>query len=64
MQFSAKVDGMRKFVMINSLAVIKITKKHDKQPHVKEALQTDMVAMVLFFFKKKDKDNVTLIYVS
>ena len=44
---------MRKFVMINSLAVIKITKKHDKQPHVKEALQTDMVAMVLLFCTKK-----------
>ena len=53
MQFSAKVDGMRKFVMINSLAVIKITKQHDQQPHVKEALQTDMVAMVLLFCTKK-----------
>jgi SPX domain protein involved in polyphosphate accumulation len=25
-----QVDRMRKFVMINTLAVIKITKKHDK----------------------------------
>ena len=46
LQFSAKVDGMRKFVMINSLAVIKITKKHDKQPGVKEQMQGDMVAQV------------------
>jgi hypothetical protein len=46
LQFSAKVDGMRKFVMINSLAVIKITKKHDKQPGVKEQMQSDMVALV------------------
>ena len=46
LQFSAKVDGMRKFVMINSLAVIKITKKHDKQPGVKDQLQSDMVSLV------------------
>ena len=46
LQFSAKVDHMRKFVMINSLAVIKITKKHDKQPGVKEQMQSDMVSLV------------------
>lgn len=36
-----QVDNMRKFVMINTLAVIKITKKHDK--HQQRQLQKDMV---------------------
>ncbi len=39
LHFSARVDGMRKFVMINTLGVIKITKKHDKQPGVKTQMQ-------------------------
>eukprot|EP00281_Chroomonas_sp_CCMP1168_P034208 CAMPEP_0206245958 /NCGR_PEP_ID=MMETSP0047_2-20121206/18986_1 /ASSEMBLY_ACC=CAM_ASM_000192 /TAXON_ID=195065 /ORGANISM="Chroomonas mesostigmatica_cf, Strain CCMP1168" /LENGTH=320 /DNA_ID=CAMNT_0053671315 /DNA_START=358 /DNA_END=1317 /DNA_ORIENTATION=+ len=38
---SAKVDGMRKFVMMNTLAVVKITKKHDK--HNERQLQWEMV---------------------
>jgi hypothetical protein len=39
-----QVDGMRKFVMMNTLAVVKITKKHDK--HSERHLQADMVAAV------------------
>lgn len=38
---SGQVDKMRKFVMMNTLAVIKITKKHDK--HQARQLQQDMV---------------------
>jgi len=44
LQFSAKVDRLRKFVMLNSLAVIKITKKHDKQSAVQ--LRWEMVQHV------------------
>jgi len=42
--FSAKIDKMRKFVMLNTLAVIKITKKHDKQSQ--RPLQSEMVNSV------------------
>mmetsp|Transcript_46074 Transcript_46074/g.144534 ORF Transcript_46074/g.144534 Transcript_46074/m.144534 type:complete len:738 (-) Transcript_46074:85-2298(-) len=44
LQFSAKVDSLRKFVMLNSLAVIKITKKHDKQSAVQ--LRWEMIQHV------------------
>ena len=37
-----QVDGMRNFIMINTLAVAKITKKHDKQSP--KQLQWDMVS--------------------
>eukprot|EP00960_Hanusia_phi_P067321 766604-Hanusia_phi.AAC.1 len=46
LHFSAKVDNMRKFVMINTLAVVKITKKHDKQEGVTKQLQWEMVNTV------------------
>jgi len=42
--FSATIDKMRKFVMLNTLAVIKITKKHDKQSQ--QLLQYEMVNSV------------------
>ena len=42
--FSATIDKMRKFVMLNTLAVIKITKKHDKQSQ--QHLQYEMVNSV------------------
>lgn len=44
LEFSAKIDKMRKFVMLNTLAVIKITKKHDKQSQ--RPLQSEMVNSV------------------
>ena len=46
LHFSAKVDKMRKFVMINTLAVVKITKKHDKQEGIAKQLQWEMVNTV------------------
>eukprot|EP00286_Rhodomonas_abbreviata_P028475 CAMPEP_0181299224 /NCGR_PEP_ID=MMETSP1101-20121128/6225_1 /TAXON_ID=46948 /ORGANISM="Rhodomonas abbreviata, Strain Caron Lab Isolate" /LENGTH=337 /DNA_ID=CAMNT_0023404345 /DNA_START=285 /DNA_END=1295 /DNA_ORIENTATION=- len=44
LSFSGRVDSMRKFIMMNTLAVVKITKKHDKQSA--RQLQWDMVAAV------------------
>lgn len=44
LSFSARVDSMRKFIMMNTLAVVKITKKHDKQSA--RQLQWDMVSTV------------------
>jgi SPX domain protein involved in polyphosphate accumulation len=42
--FSAKIDVLRKFVMLNVLAVIKISKKHDK--HSRMPMQPQLVAEV------------------
>ena len=41
LSFSGRVDSMRKFIMMNTLAVVKITKKHDKQSS--RQLQWEMV---------------------
>jgi SPX domain protein involved in polyphosphate accumulation len=42
--FSTKIDTLRKFVMLNVLAVIKISKKHDK--HSRTPMQALLVAEV------------------
>jgi len=42
--FTAKVESLRHFVMLNLQAVVKITKKHDK--HSDTTLQSDLVQEV------------------